>query len=139
MPSKIKKLNLHGKAPNYLQDSLHFEVLTGSIAYGVSGPSSDIDISGFCIPPKDVIFPKYSPRYIPGFSTPLNTFNQWQSEISQDKKEYDITIYSITKFFYLLTDNNPNIIDIAFSPERCILYSTSIGDMFRENRKMFSS
>jgi predicted nucleotidyltransferase len=50
---------------------------------------------------------------------------------------YDLTIYSVVKFFRLLTDNNPNIIDALFVPRHCILHSTAIGELVRENRKLF--
>lgn len=32
-------------------------VIMGSIAYGVSEDTSDFDCYGFCIPPKDHVFP----------------------------------------------------------------------------------
>jgi hypothetical protein len=34
-------------------------------------------------------------------------------------------------------ENNPNMIDSLFVPERCVLHSTEIGNMVRENRKLF--
>ncbi len=34
-------------------------------------------------------------------------------------------------------ENNPNSLDCAFIPRRCILHSTKIGETFRENRKIF--
>ena len=43
--------------PNFLKNNVHYECAMGSTAYGCSTDHSDIDIYGFCIPPKDVIFP----------------------------------------------------------------------------------
>lgn len=54
-------------------------------------------------------------------------------------REYDFQIYSIVRFFYLAMDNNPNILDSLFVPVNCILHSTRIGGMIRENRQKFLS
>ena len=34
-------------------------------------------------------------------------------------------------------DNNPNIVDSLFTPQNCVLHSTQIGNLVRENRKIF--
>lgn len=121
----------------YVNNSIHYEVMTGSESYGVSSNSSDIDVVGFCIPPKKIIFPHLNGE-IPGFGKPGLRFEQFQNHhIKHDQKEYDITIFSIVKFFQLCMDNNPNMIDSLFVPVRCILSSTQIGNLVRENRKLF--
>lgn len=53
------------------------------------------------------------------------------------QKEYDIQIFNIVKFFQLAMDNNPNIVDSLFTPDRCILHSNNIGKMVREQREIF--
>jgi len=115
----------------------------GSVAYGVSSDASDMDIYGFCIPPKDIIFPHLRGE-IPGFSKPGSSFEQFQQHHIYDQtacggkgREYDITIYSIIKYFRLCMENNPNMIDSLFVPRRCILYSTQTGELVRENRHLF--
>lgn len=130
-------------APNFLAGGIQYEVIMGSVAYGVSSDTSDMDIYGFCIPPKDYVFPHLRGE-IQGFSTPGAQFEQYQQHHINDKsalggkgREYDLTIYSIIKYFRLCMENNPNIIDSLFVPQRCILYTTEIGDMVRENRKLF--
>ena len=62
--------------PSFLQHSVQFEVITGSVAYGVSTDTSDMDIYGFCIPPKDVIFPHLRGE-IEGFGRQKNRFEQY--------------------------------------------------------------
>ena len=52
-------------------------------------------------------------------------------------RAYDLTIYGIIKFFNLAMHNNPNIIDSLFTPVNCVLHSTRVGDIVRENRKLF--
>jgi len=125
--------------PSFMRNNVHYEVMMGSVAYGVSSDDSDIDVYGFCIPPKSVIFPHLNGEIL-GFGKKRDRFDQYQQHHILDKsngKEYDITIYSIIKFFQLCMDNNPNMIDSLFVPRRCILHSTQVGEHVRENRKAF--
>jgi predicted nucleotidyltransferase len=114
-----------------------FEGLTGSVAYAVSNDMSDMDIVGFCIPPKEIVFPHLGGE-IPGFGTPKPRFDDFQKHhIKHDQREYDITIYSIVKFFQLVMENNPNMVDALFLPRRCVLHSTQIYEHVRDHRSMF--
>lgn len=125
--------------PEWLVDNVHYMTIMGSNAYGVSSDSSDEDIYGFCIPNKDMIFPHLRGE-IQGFGRQQKRFEVWQEHHIVDKeakKEYDFAIYSIVKFFNLCMECNPNMIDSLFTPVRCILHSTSVGNMVRENRKLF--
>ncbi len=125
--------------PKHLKNSIQYEAMMGSIAYGVSSDNSDIDIYGFSIPPKEMIF-THLDGCIPGFGKKPTSFEQFQQHHIVDKtdnKEYDITIYNIVKFFQLCMDNNPNMVDCLFVPQRCILHIAKIGMMVRENRKIF--
>ena len=45
------------KPPRFVPTNTHSETMMGSVAYGVSGDTSDVDVYGFCIPPKDELFP----------------------------------------------------------------------------------
>ena len=108
----------------------------GSHAYGMSNEDSDYDIYGFAIPPKDYIFPN---NLIKGFDPEIE-FEQYQQHhiIDEDKdKEYDVTVYNIVNYFKLLMGNNPNIIDSIFTPQNCVVYINQIGNLVRENRKLF--
>jgi predicted nucleotidyltransferase len=125
--------------PGFLIGSVQYETIMGSVAYGVSSDTSDMDIYGFCIPPKDMLFPHLRGE-IPGFGRQINRFEQFQQHHIYDKesdKLYDISIYSIIKYFQLCMENNPNMIDSLFTPQRCVLHITKIGEHIRENRKIF--
>lgn len=125
--------------PSHIKNSVQYEVLMGSVAYGVSSDTSDMDIYGFSIPPKAIIFPHLDGEIF-GFGRQHKRFDQWQQHHVYDessKKKYDVTIYSIIKFFQLCMENNPNMIDSLFVPRRCILHSTQIGEHVREYRKEF--
>jgi predicted nucleotidyltransferase len=124
--------------PSWIPTGIHYATLMGSQAYGTNNEDSDIDVYGFCIPPLDMIFP-HTAGHIPGFGRQIQRFEQWQeSHITGDyDKEADITIFSIVKYFNLLMENNPNIVDSIFTPLNCVLQITQVGQLVRDNRKIF--
>jgi predicted nucleotidyltransferase len=137
----LKKLQLKQliNPPPWLIKTTHYLCQMGSTAYGVAGDDSDSDIYGFCIPPKEMIFPHLKGEIF-GFGRQTKRFEQWQEHHIKDlsnKKEYDFGIYNIVKFFQLCMDNNPNMVDSLFVPEHCILHCNTIGNIVRENRKLF--
>jgi len=146
MASIVQRLyeqRLISSPPKFVATATQYEVIMGSVAYGVSNDTSDMDIYGFCIPPRDYVFPHLRGEII-GFSDPGPQFNQYQEHHIHDPhaeggkgRVYDLNIYSIIKYFRLCMENNPNMIDSLFVPRRCILYSTAIGELLRENRKLF--
>ena len=44
---------------------------------------------------------------------------------------------NIVKYFSLLKDNNPSIIDKIFTRQQCVLHITQVGNIIRENRHLF--
>lgn len=135
---ELKHLNLI-QPPDFVVSQIQYEVITGSVAYGVSGDVSDMDIYGFCIPHKEIIFPHLGGE-IQGFGKHSTRFEQYQAHHiynPSNKRNYDVTIFSIIKFFQLCMDNNPNMIDSLFVPQRCVLYCSQLGEHVRANRKRF--
>ena len=126
--------------PSFMQGNVQYEAISGSHAYGVNDPDkSDYDVIGFCIPPKEIIFPHLAGTLC-GFDHPQNRFEQFEAtHIQYNKKEYDLKIYNIVKFFRLGADCNPQIIESLFVPANYIIHTTRIGNMVRENRKLFLS
>ena len=126
--------------PRWLVDNTQYLTVMGSVSYGVSGESSDVDVYGFCIPPRDVVFPHLAGE-IMGFGKPRERFDQWQQHHVQppDGREttYDFQVFSIVRYFQLCMECNPNMIDSLFTPRSCVMHSTQVGEMVRENRKMF--
>lgn len=124
-------------APPWLPDNLCYETLMGSVAYAVSNDTSDADVYGICLPPKDLVFPHLAGE-IPGFGRQLKRFETWQQHhIRALGKQWDFQVYSIVTFFRLAMENNPNIIDALFTPRRCVLSSTAVGEYIREHRHDF--
>ena len=143
--STLQRLTDRGliKPPRWLPGNVQYETIMGSVAYGVSSDTSDVDVYGWAIPPKDDLFPHLRGE-VPGFGTPRPRFEQYQEHHVQDRdalaghgRTYDLTIYGIVKFFNLAMENNPNVIDSLFTPVNCVLHSTRVGNLVRENRRLF--
>jgi len=129
--------------PSWLPESIVYLVYTGSVAYGASSDTSDMDCYGIAVPNRDQVFPHLRGE-IPGFGSQIQRFEQWQqhhifdiSELGGKGREYDFSVYSIVKFFQLAMEGNPNIVDCLFVPHTCVLHSTQIGNLIRENRHVF--
>lgn len=115
----------------------------GSVAYGVASDTSDVDIYGWAISPKEDIFPHLRGEIL-GFGHQSKRFEQYQEHHIRDGdalagsgRSYDLTIFGIVKFFALAMENNPNIIDSLFTPTNCVLHLTRVGNLVRESRRMF--
>lgn len=126
--------------PRWLVDNTAYLTVMGSQSYGVSGDASDVDIYGFCVPPKDMVFPHLAGE-IAGFGTPGPRFEQWQQHHVRppDGRDtsYDFQIFGIVRMFQLCMECNPNVIDSLFTPRRCVMHSTQVGEMVRDGRKLF--
>lgn len=127
--------------PRWLASNVMYETITGSISYGISSDSSDYDIVGWCIPTKDEVF---KITEIVGFDEPPKRFEQFIQHGVHDEhamggkgRTYDITIFSIVKYFKLCLDNNPNFVDTLYTPYECILHATNAAKLVRDNRDIF--
>lgn len=137
----VERLHSKGliKPPPFVIGGTQYLTIMGSVAYGVSSDTSDMDLYGFCIPPKDMIFPHLAGE-IHGFGQQIQRFEQFQQHHVLEKdtrKEYDLNIYNIVKYFHLVMGNNPNMIDSLFTPQNCVLQATKIANHVRDNRKLF--
>jgi predicted nucleotidyltransferase len=129
--------------PSWLPDNIQFEGVQGSNAYGVAVDTSDFDVVGWCIPPKDMIFPHLAGE-IEGFGRQRKRFVCYQQHHVKDAdaqggrgREYDLNVYNIVHYFQLTMDNNPNMVASLFLPVDCVLHITKIGEMVREKRHIF--
>jgi len=147
---KLMERGLIGEAPPFLKTNVHYETIMGSHAYGVADTSvrdkiPDYDIYGWAIPPKVMVF-KHLTGWVPGFGPEPQGFDQFQKHhiFDQDAtggkgKEWDLSIFNIVKYFELLRQNNPNMIDSLFTPENCVVHCTQVGRMVRDARRLFLS
>lgn len=144
MPSTIKELFDKGLAhpPKWLPCNVHFEAMTGSVSYGCSSDTSDMDIVSWCIPRKEDVFGHLKGEII-GFDK-SDRFSNYMEHHIFDKdalggkgREYDLSCHNIIDYFKLAMECNPNIIDTLYVPPFCILHITRIGQIVRDNRKLF--
>jgi predicted nucleotidyltransferase len=143
--STLQRLTDRGliRPPRWLPGNVQYETIMGSVAYGVSSDTSDMDIYGWAIPPREDLFPHLRGEIL-GFGRPMKRFETYQEHHVVDRdslgghgRTYDLTIYGIVRFFSLAMENNPNIIDSLFTPATCVLHTTKVGDIVRENRRLF--
>lgn len=131
------------RPPAFLPSNMLYETRMGSIAYGVSIETSDCDIYGVAIPPRDHLFPHLAGE-IAGFGSPIARFEIYQRHHVRDADaqggrgcEYDFNIYSLPRYFTLCMQCNPNLIDSLFTAQECITHLTRVGSMIRERRSVF--
>ncbi len=143
--STVERLTDRGliRPPRWLPTNVQYETITGSVAYGVSSDTSDMDVIGWAIPPKDDIFPHLRGE-IAGFGKQSEQFDVFQAHHISDRdalsghgRSYDLALYGVVKYFALAMDNNPNIIDSLFTSSNCVLHATRAGTLVREQRRLF--
>lgn len=124
--------------PEWLPNCVHYETLSGSHAYGVANKNSDTDVVGFCIPPKEIIFPHLRGE-IHGFGRQKSEFRNFEGHQIEDAdgEVWDLTMFNIVEYFAQCMDNNPNWLETLFTPERCLMTNTTCSKHVREHRKLF--
>ena len=95
--------------------------LGGSYAYGTNNENSDVDIRGCALNSKYELL------------TVNNKFDQFINE------ESDTTIYSFNKLIQMLTNCNPNTIELLGLRPEHYLFISEIGKELLSNRKLFLS
>lgn len=94
--------------------------LGGSHAYNLAQPTSDLDVRGIALNSKEEIL----------------LGKDFEQVLDQDT---DTTVYSFNKMIKLLTENNPNTLEILFLNPEHYLYLSAIGQELLDNRKLFVS
>ena len=104
------------KVPN-----ICYLTLAGSKSYGTNNENSDTDIRGFYLETKEQLFglTKYPTEYA--------------------DSEDDTILYSFKKFLHLLSNCNPNVIELLGTRNEDVLYMTALSREMRMNAEMFLS
>lgn len=103
-----------------LGDNTIFLTLGGSWAYGTNVDGSDVDLRGCVLNSKEEILTN-------------KNFEQLED------KETDTVIYAFNKFVKLLSDCNPNIIELLGNKPEFYVYISPIGEELLNNKRMFLS
>lgn len=110
-----------GSVP-WLKDRTIFLTKHGSQAYGTNLPTSDVDLKGIAVAPKEYYLGN------------LNRFEQ-----AENKGGLDVVIYGINKFVDLASNCNPNIIEVLCVDESDWILSTWAWDKLHDSRALFLS
>lgn len=106
---------------DWLVDRTIFCTVHGSQAYGTSLPTSDTDVKGVAVPPKE---------YFLGHDL---SFEQ------AEQNEPDMVVYSLKKFMNLAANCNPNIIEVLFTAPEHWIKVTPEGEKLYAHRHLFLS
>lgn len=98
-------------------------MLAGSQAYGTNIEGSDTDLRGVAI--------MSDKRYYMGFNSHFEQFSEAEPE--------DLTIYDIRKAFHLMSNCNPNMLELLFTEEKFYRKSTPYWEMVLSHKDKFLS
>ncbi len=107
---------------DWLEARTIYRAKHGSHAYGTSLPTSDLDIRGVAVPPRE---------YFLGY---LHRFEE-----AEQKGALDVVIFDVRKFMTLAADCNPNVLEILFVDPADRLTVTPQGERLLEHRQLFLS
>ena len=109
------------KTDKHLNTNIILLGVGGSHAYGTETASSDVDIRGIALNSKSDILGSTN-----GFEQFINT-------------ETDTVIYSLTKIIKLLTNCNPNVVELLGLKPEHYFYLSDIGKELLNNKHLFLS
>lgn len=102
-----------------IQNKILYNTISGSHAYGLNTPQSDVDTRGvFLLENKNLL-----------------SLNKYVQQVSDDTN--DTIFYELNRFSDLLLNNNPNILEILYVPDDKILYKSSLFNNILKHRDDF--
>jgi len=99
------------------EQNLIYKVVSGSHAYGLNTPESDVDIRGLFIAPLSTIF---------------SLFNKVEQVADETQ---DTQIYELRKYMLLLESQNPNILEMLYIPQKHVLYKHPVMDILISHKQ----
>jgi predicted nucleotidyltransferase len=130
-----------------------FLAITGSHAYGMSRPTSDVDVRGAAIPPRAVRdsyrrkfeqFQRASQRGSWGPRSEEAISRILEHETAGEcyrgsGGELDLCVFSLQKLVGLAANSNPNVLELVFMDERDVVFTSPSWEKIREHRDLFLS
>lgn len=118
-----------------LTKKIEYLVFSGSLSYGTYSEGSDVDVMGiYSFDNEEDIIPK---NLIVGYDNIKEPKILGLDKYRLKENILDIKLYPISRFFKLCQKCNPNILEILFGSENDIIYSTDVGKLIRNKRKLF--
>lgn len=121
----------------WLQNRIIYACKHGSQAYGLANELSDLDLKGICIPPPEVendLFQRFEQ------AENNNDFQSQYNYLENPRNpKIESTVYSLSKFFRLAGNVNPNIVELLFIDNEDVLFTTPTMKKVIENRDLFLS
>lgn len=122
---------------NWFPESIIFATQHGSVCYGLATATSDLDMKGICIPPKEIE------------NDLFHTFEQTENNPYIEERfshlrnprnpKIETVFYSLKKFIRLAAQVNPNIIELLFVDESDIKLISPKMVVLLQNRDLFIS
>ena len=109
-------------------------VRTGSVMYGTNiQGKSDSDFMGVYMPTTEHLFGLNGMEQVE-FSTKNSGVRT-----KNTSEDFDCTLYSLSKYVFLLLNNNPNTLETLFIPDNCRLYVHPLMQTLLDSHKIFVS
>jgi hypothetical protein len=133
--TNIEELNLERNTikQRMAQDNCIFLCRVGSTMYGTATKDSDDDMLGIFINDIEYVAGRKCCDIVEFLTNASN------SGIRNKKGDKDYKFYSLTRWIELAERNNPNVLELLFAPENCILHKTKEWDKVIENKNLFIS
>lgn len=116
--------NLEQKLEQNPSCKLIMAIVKGSVSHNLDLETSDIDLCGFYIQDADVILSDF--KLGSGNNTRYKATIGGADKKSKTKTKDDVKLYEISKFFDMLNDNNPDILEILHTDKKFIVYEHPI-------------
>jgi len=122
LPDKVLRNKAREQVTEACIPDLIVSHMSGSHAYGMNTPTSDVDVRGiFCAPRKCIC-------------TPFNNINEQTIPSMEDAK-----VYEVSRFIQMYTDANPNILETLWVDEEDILTGSEAYTLLRNHRQQLLS
>jgi predicted nucleotidyltransferase len=141
---------------------VRFAYIAGSHSYGLADKSSDFDLCGYFNPSQETVFgihpskdgQKFEKEFkafhkdysktLAGrhirFNSEYNsqTYKFWVTDVLTDEKILEGTFYEFPKYFQLIKENNPNILESLWIDQSLIVNNFgTVYDFLRKHRQKF--
>ena len=113
--------------------NLIMKAVVGAHLYGTNTQKSDKDFVGIFVPDKDYVI---GTRRVDQVEIRDNPTDSGRRNLPG---ETDIVLYSLPKFIHLATQNNPNIIELLYVPEKNLLVDSDWWKRLRAAAPLFLS